>query len=300
MRRVILSTQAVRLGFRQVKGLSEVDMNLLVARRGSGYGSVRDLWMRTGLPRAAIERLADADAFASLGLSRREALWAAQALDHRAAVEHLPLFLQAAGPEVQAEAEIALPPMPAGEEVISDYRMLSLSLKAHPLSFLRGELAQAGVLASSALEETANGRRVEVAGLVLVRQRPGSAKGVIFMTIEDETGVANLIVWPKTFEQYRAIVMGARLVKVRGRLQKADGVIHVVAEHLVDASERLGLLREELKDFGGLAHADEIRRPVNEHRHEPTSTGSLARLIRDVPELAGDVRQAMPKGRNFH
>ena len=300
MRRVILSTRAVRLGFRQVKGLSEAEMNLLVARRGSGYTSVRDLWMRTGLSRAAIERLADADAFASLGLSRREALWAAQALDHRAAVEHLPLFSEASGREIQPEAEIALPPMPAGEEVISDYRMLSLSLKAHPLSFLRGDLARAGVLSSSALEETANGRRVEVAGLVLVRQRPGSAKGVIFMTIEDETGVANIIVWPKTFEQYRAIVMGACLVKIRGRLQKADGVIHVVAEHLVDASARLGLLREELKDFGGLAHADEVRRPVNEQRHETKSTGSLARLIRDVPELAGDVRQVMPKGRNFH
>ncbi|WP_454748041.1 error-prone DNA polymerase [Ciceribacter selenitireducens] len=300
MRRVIRSTEAVRLGFRQVKGLSEADMDLLVACRGDGYVSVRDLWKRTGLSRAAIERLADADAFASLGLSRREALWAAQALDQQAAVEHLPLFSGAADAELQVEAEVSLPLMPAGEQVIHDYRVLSLSLKAHPLSFLREELARGGVLVSSALDQTANGRRVEVAGLVLVRQRPGSAKGVIFMTIEDETGVANIIVWPKTFEQYRTIVMGARLVKVRGRLQKADGVIHVVAEHLVDATEKLGLLREDLKDFGGLAHADEIRRPVNEHRFDGKSTGALARLIRDVPDLVGDVRQAMPKGRNFH
>ena len=300
MRGVIRSTKAVRLGFRQVKGLSEADMNLLVARRGEGYRSVRDLWKRTGLSRAAIERLADADAFSSLGISRREALWAARALDQQAAVEHLPLFAGAAETELQIEEDMLLPQMPIGEQVIHDYRVLSLSLKAHPLSFLRTELARSGVLASAALETTAHGRRVEVAGLVLVRQRPGSAKGVIFMTIEDETGVANIIVWPKVFEHYRSIVMGARLVKVRGRLQKAEGVIHVVAEHLVDATDTLGLLREDLKDFGGLANADEVRRPVNEQRHDGKSTGLLARLIRDVPDLAGDVRQTLPKGRNFH
>ena len=190
--------------------------------------------------------------------------------------------------------------MPAGEQVIHDYRVLSLSLKAHPLSFLRTELARSGVLASAALETTAHGRSVEVAGLVLVRQRPGSAKGVIFMTVEDETGVANIIIWPKVFEHYRSIVMGARLVKVRGRLQKAEGVIHVVADHLVDATGTLGLLREDLKDFGGLANADEVRRPVNEQCHDGKATGLLARLIRDVPDLVGDMRQTLPKGRNFH
>jgi error-prone DNA polymerase len=301
MRNVILGNRAVRLGFRQVKGLSEPEMELLVTRRGSGYASVRDLWMRTGLPRVAVERLADADAFSSLGLSRREALWAAQALDHQAAVEHLPLFADAAvDAALQVETAVSLPSMPAGEEVVSDYRALSLSLKAHPLAFLREAFVRSGILVSVDLEKIAHGCQVEVAGLVLVRQRPGSAKGVIFMTIEDEAGVANIIVWPKTFERYRSIVMGARLVRVRGRLQKAEGVIHVVAEHLIDETERLGLLREEVQGFGGLAHADEVRRPVNEHRHDSRSTGSLARLIRDVPDLVGEVRQAMPKGRNFH
>ncbi|GEO85816.1 MULTISPECIES: error-prone DNA polymerase [Alphaproteobacteria] len=300
MRKVILSARALRLGFRQVKGLSEADMGLLVARRGRGYVSVRDLWMRTGLSRAVIERLADADAFASLGLSRREALWAAQALDHQAAVEHLPLFSEVRGGEVQAEAKVDLPMMPLGEQVIHDYRVLSLSLKAHPLSFLRDEFASAGILTSSALEDEANGRRVDVAGLVLVRQRPGSARGVIFMTLEDETGVANVIIWPKIFERYRSIVMGARLVRVRGRLQKADGVIHVVAERVVDASGKLSLLREALKDFSGLANAGEAHCPLNERRDDGKSSGSLAQLIRDAPDLAGEVGQVMPKGRNFH
>ncbi len=188
----------------------------------------------------------------------------------------------------------------AGGEVVADYGRVGLTLRAHPVSCLRADLARRRIVTCAEAGAARAGQRVEVAGLVLVRQRPGSAKGVIFMTIEDETGVANIIVWPKVFEHYRSIVMGARLVKVRGRLQKAEGVIHVVAEHLVDATDTLGLLREDLKDFGGLANADEVRRPVNEQRHDGKSTGLLARLIRDVPDLAGDVRQTLPKGRNFH
>ncbi len=301
MRGVIATTKAVRLGFRQVKGLSEADMTVLVRNRGAGYDSVRDLWLRSGLSRAVIERLADADAFGSLGLERRDAIWAAQAADGRSAAETLPLFDR--GPvadDLCREEEMALPRMPLGEAVIHDYRTLKLSLKAHPVVFLRDELAGEAVLANAMLEQTAHGRIVQVAGLVLVRQRPGSAKGVVFMTIEDETGVANIIVWPKAFEQFRAVVMGARLVKVRGRLQKAEGVIHVVAEHVDDITNKLGILQRDLRDFGGLAHADEVRRPVAEQRNGRKSTGSLRTLVEDVPALATPLQEVLPKGRNFH
>lgn len=316
MKGVILSRHAVRLGFRQIKGLSETDMNRLVECRGSGYDSVRDLWLRTRLPRAVIEKLADADAFSSLGLNRRDALWAAQALDSGAALEELPLFLALPGEDLQQEAEVALPRMPPGEEVLSDYRSLSFSLKAHPLSFLRTAMRRAGLRTSTDLETLPNGAKVTLAGLVLVRQRPGSAKGVIFMTLEDETGTANAIVWPKVFERYRPVVMGARLVVIRGRLQKANGVIHVVADHLVDASARLSLLLGDIKGLDSLAHADEVRRPGVDQRRPrekpdaplppqtvPKPAPAPTALIKGPPP--GHPRRSamadlMPKGRNFH
>ncbi len=302
MASVIKTRKAVRLGFRQIKGLSQPDMDRLVACRAEGYDSVRDLWLRTRLPRSVIEKLADADAFSSLGLSRRDALWAAQALDAEAAVEVLPLFETAPLENLQQEAEVALPRMLPGEEVLSDYRTLTFSLKAHPISFLRPDMRKAGLKSASELEILAHGAQVTVAGLVLVRQRPGSAKGVIFMTLEDETGTTNVIVWPKIFERYRPVVMGARLVCLRGRLQKAHGVIHVVADHLVDATQRLGLLQKDLASFNTLAHADEVRRPGVDHRHvlqekQPPRVGA-------APPPGHPRRSAMadllPKGRNFH
>ena len=300
MRDVICASNAVRLGFRQVKGLRETEMGELVARRGKGYVSVRDLWLRSGLSGSVIERLADADAFRSIGLDRRAALWAVRALDEKSAAEHLPLFDGAEHAGLYAEPAMPLPVMPASEQVVNDYRYLSLSLKAHPVSFLRDQLEASRILACRLIEAAPNGRRVSVAGLVLVRQRPGSAKGVIFMTIEDETGIANIIVWPKVFEQFRPIIMGARLVRVRGRLQKADGVIHIVAEDIEDMTQKLGFLERDLRDFGGLANADEVRRPVIEQRHDKRSTSALKHLVEDVPALAGEVHKAMPKGRNFH
>lgn len=303
MRNVIRSRKAVRLGFRQIKGLPEKAADLLVSKRGAGYDSVRDFWLRTRLPRDVIEKLADADCFSSLGLSRREALWAAQALDGEAAAEVLPLFETAPRENLQCEAEMVLPRMLPGEEVLSDYRSLTFSLKAHPVSFLRQAMQRAGLKSAADLENLPHGAKVEISGLVLVRQRPGSAKGVIFMTLEDETGTANVIVWPKVFERYRPIVMGARLVALRGRLQKAHGVIHVVADHLVDASSRLGLLLEDLKSFDTLAHADEVRRPGVDQRQ-----GKREKIPRPPLPAApppGHPRRSamadlMPKGRNFH
>ncbi len=307
MQEVIHTRRAVRLGFRRIKGLREADVERLVAARGRGYDSVRDLWLRSGLGPAVMARLAEADAFRSIGLDRRDALWAAKALDGDTAAEHLPLFDR---PEVELrenEPDAHLPPMPVGEHVIHDYRTLSLSLKAHPVCFLRAALERDRVMPNAMLDTLPDGRNVTVAGLVLVRQRPGSAKGVIFMTIEDEGGVANIIVWPKVFERFRAIVLGSRMVRVRGRLQSESGVIHIVAREIENLTPWLAELSEEAAAMGGLANADEVRRPVAEQRARIKPASRAAALMKEVPGLKEDYMRlaksagsVMPKGRNFH
>ena len=257
----IRSTHAVRLGLRQIVGVKEKDMRRLVDRRGEAYDSVRDLWLRSELSSTVLERLADADAFRSLGLDRRQALWAVRGLDRVGDQDDLPLFMSR--PARETEPDARLPPMPLGAHVVEDYRRLSLSLKAHPASFMRARLSARGILRSEALSSIKNGERVTVAGLVLVRQRPGTAGGVIFMTLEDETGIANIIVWPKVFERLRAIVLGARFVAVTGKLQSEQGVIHIVAERMNDLTPMLGLLSEAGHTIGALAHADEVRTGQN-------------------------------------
>ena len=319
----IRSTHAVRLGFRQIKGFREEDAQALVAARGAGYDSVRDLWLRSGLSRAAIERLADADAFRSLGLDRRDALWAARGLGSAASADkpgsRLPLFDHAALGDIRKEPDVALPPMPIGEHVVNDYRYLSLSLKAHPLSFLRPQLTARRILADERLRDIPNNRRVTVAGLVLVRQRPGTASGVIFMTIEDETDIANVIVWPKVFERFRPVVLGARLVAVTGKVQSESGVIHVVSEKLEDLTPMLEALSAEAGAPDGrdprssrghaiesLARADEVRRPSADQREKiGLRHPRTVRFFREEPTLAADLAslsagKVMPKGRNFH
>ena len=307
MRGVIQTRHAVRLGLRQIKGLRQDEMDILVGRRGAGYDSVRDLWLRSGLAKATIARLARADAFRSLGLDRREALWAVQALDDTSASGFLPLLDNPDIALADHEPEMRLPPMPLGEHVIHDYRTLTLSLKAHPVAFLRSRLRAERVARNCELETIRSGTRACISGLVLVRQRPGSAKGVIFMTIEDETGVANVIVWPKTFEHFRSVVLGARLVRVRGKVQSESGVIHVVADHIEDISSWLGTLSEEAHLIDGLANADEVKRPVAELREKMSRGSRLAQLIHEIPGLRQDYQDlanrsgsAMPKGRNFH
>ncbi|MGO4437261.1 error-prone DNA polymerase [Rhizobium sp. RAF56] len=303
---VIKTGRAVRLGLRQIKGLSEAAVcDRLVANRAGGYSSVRDLWLRSGLQKAEIERLADADAFRSIGLARREALWAVKALDARSAAEKLPLFERADRADLQIEPEVALPAMLPGEQVIEDYRYLSLSLKAHPVSFLRTEFSQLGITCNGALADVPSGSQVTVAGLVLVRQRPGSANGVIFMTLEDETGVANAIIWKKAFEQYRSIVMGARLVKIFGQLQSESGVIHVIARHIEDMTPALGLLQGEARRFGANERADEALRPTMDHRQKK-QVQAAERLARNRQATetgqsqAAEAANVMPRGRNFH
>ncbi|ASY64624.1 DNA polymerase III alpha subunit [Sinorhizobium sojae CCBAU 05684] len=304
MREVIKSQKAVRLGFRLVKGLRRTDIEALVASRGDGYHSVHDLWTRSGLTRSVLERLADADAFRSIGLDRRAALWAVKALNEASAVERLPLFDGAGSEDLRAEPAVTLPVMPEGEHVIHDYRSLTLSLKAHPVSFMRQDFARMGITCSRDLMKTPAGRRVTVAGVVLVRQRPGSANGVIFMTIEDETGVSNIIVWERTFRKYRPQVMGSRLVKIRGRLQSESGVIHVVAEHIEDMTPMLGLLRKEARRFGASDRADAALRPTadarDKRRLRQQQLGPSAYDAPGHPDAAGEAAEVMPKGRNFH
>jgi len=276
---------AVRLGFRQVDGLHEEEMRRLVAHRGLSYETADALRSRAGLDRRSLELLATADAFGSLGLSRRQALWSVKG---EAKGKTLPLFEAQQTADQGVEPSIALPAMPASEEVLQDYQTTRLSVKAHPLSFLRKPYAKRGLLSTSSATASGKGRWVKTAGLVLVRQMPGSAKGVVFITIEDETGVANLVVWQKVFQQYRAVVMGARIIEVHGIVQRADGVTHIVARKLFNRTSDLQLLSEDAQldpIRKAISNADEVQRPVPEiparHTHP--------RNVRTIP-----------KSRDFH
>ncbi len=255
------------------------------------YDSLRDLWLRSGLSPRVIERLADADAFGSLGLTRRDALWAVKALARSGDHEDLPLFR--AGVSTAREPDVALRPMPPGEEVVNDYRFLKLSLRAHPASFLRADLKRRHIATNETLRSAKNGAWVRVSGLITVRQRPGTAKGVIFMTIEDETAIANIIVWPKLFERFRAVVLGARYVAVSGRMQAESGVIHVVADKLEDLTPLLARLAEGGGEIDALTRCDEVRRPVQDDPRDIATRGGrkplLATLITEMPELAADL-----------
>ncbi len=258
---------AVRLGFRLIHGLNENELKKLIAARGNGFSSIERLAAIAGISRFTIERLAEADAFRSLGHDRRAALWAARRLDvigahpprrpdAATAEKALPLLTPHLSDELFLEETVALPAMPLCEHVVEDYVATGLSLKEHPVRFFRDRLTARGVMRNTELR--GDGLRqdsmITVAGLVLVRQRPGTAKGVIFMTLEDETDIANIIVWPKAFEKNRRVVMTARFLAVRGRLQRAGLVIHVVAENFVDLSAELSSLRD-----GELHSADSSR-----------------------------------------
>jgi error-prone DNA polymerase len=210
------------------------------------------LWRRSGLGRGALERLAAADALRSLGLDRRRGLWALKALGEAP----LPLFAAAEAAAVprpdpsanEVAAAALLPEMPLGEHVVEDYATTSLTLKRHPLAFLRAELKREGLVTARELMTLPVDRRVSIAGLVLIRQRPGSANGVVFVTIEDDTGIANLILWPNVLERFRRIALGATFLYCRGRLQREESVIHIVAEELRDLTPRLNTLRGRTGD----------------------------------------------------
>ena len=223
---------ALRLGFRQVKGLREEDIKVLIAGRTKSFSSVNEL-RDIGLPEAALLKLADADAFRSIGLDRRQALWEVSTHDRPVV-----LFKGQASPDAQDE-NVLLPVMTMPEHVVHDYASLSLSVKAHPVSFLREKLKQLHIVSAADLCCLTNGDAVKVAGLVLVRQRPGTAKGVCFITIEDETGTANLVVFENIIEQYRREILHAKLMMVEGKLQVEGEVIHVIVEKCYDLSKML-------------------------------------------------------------
>ena len=306
MRDVIKTAHAVRLGFRQIKGLSKKSMNAFVERRGAGYRSVRDIWLRSGLNVDDIERLAQADAFRSIGLDRREALWAVRALDGKSAAEKLPLFDLAGPPLRDNEPETKLPLMPLGEHVIHDYRSLGLSLKAHPVSFLRQRLDQTGVTPNEKLTDVPNGRRVSVAGLILVRQRPGKGNA-IFLTLEDEKHVANIIVWKSDFERLLPVIMGSKLVRVTGKLQCEADVVHIVAQQMEDLTPWLAELSEQASMFDKLMPADEVKHPGIDQRGRRSrhadrveaTANAHGKTNAAMEKLTLETSRIMPKGRNF-
>lgn len=230
---------ALRLGFRQVKGLREDEMEKLVSGRLVPYKNVNEL-LDAGVSVSALERLADADAFRSIGLDRRRALWEVSALrDHPTGV------FSGTPSQSASEGIVQLPLMSDSEHVIQDYASTSLSLKAHPVSFLRHRLNQMKVTPTSELSAMKNGQTVKVCGLITVRQRPGTAKGVLFITIEDESGFANLVVWADTFEKYRKVILQSNLLMVEGKLQIAGEVIHVVAGSCFNMNDFMSLKTED-------------------------------------------------------
>ena len=298
MQNDIWTKKALRLGLRQVEGLAKKDIEQIVKMREKGrYTSIRDLWLRTGVPIASLEKLARADAFSDFGLNRREALWAVKGLIGTHGAETLPLFAIAPPRQTPVEEPAGLPLMAPGEEVIHDYATLSLSLKGHPVQFLRPMLMERGTTRAANLSTVTPGHRIEVAGLVLVRQRPGTASGVIFVTLEDETGVANIVVWPKLFENdaMRKTLLSSRMLAVRGQLQKEGLVIHIIAEDMVDLTPHL-LDLSHGKDFG-----DKVVARADEGKSGPPGSQSRDRnAIREIEMARRRAYGAMPKGRNFH
>ncbi len=264
---------AVRLGMRQISGLPQAAALRLVAARQHPFRDVKSL-QEAGISAAHIRKLAEADAMRSLFIDRRQALWEAKSLYD---APDLPLFRETR--DEGQEPAVALPEMPVCEQVVADYQTLRLSLKAHPMAFMRRSLTKQSYLSSTDLMHTRPWQKVKLAGLVLIRQRPGSAKGVCFITTEDETGVANIVVWPKVMEAYRKTIMQARLLEVHGYVQREGEIIHIVAEHLVDRSDALQRLAPENMP-APMSRADEVNRPLPQ-RHP-----------RDV--------RIIPKSRDFH
>ena len=268
---------AVRLGFRQVDGMRRDRAERIMTEREDPFTSLDDLKTRARLDAGTMRKLAAADAFRSMGLDRRQALWDARALKD---APDLPLF--SAEADEGGEVMFTLPQMPVCEHVVADYQTLRLSLKAHPMSFLRKSMARQGYSSARDLQTMRNGQSISMAGIVLIRQRPGSAKGVCFITLEDETGVANLVVWPKVMKAFRKAIMRSRLLEVHGMVQRDADVIHIVAQGLIDRSDALERLSNDPLDVQ-MANADHVLRPLPSHTQ---------RHPRDV--------RIIPKSRDFH
>ena len=309
---------AVRLGFRQVDGFEVYDpdeekldnarsaaaksrarsredywdQRIVAARMRKPFASLEDFARETRLPKRALILLADADAFRSLGLDRREALWTVRRLPDDVP---LPLFESTATREQPDEAAQPLPEMPLPEQVVADYQTIRLSLKGHPMEFLRPKFADEGVVACETVAHAHDRQRVRCAGVVLVRQRPGSSKGVVFMTLEDETGIANIVVWPKVMELFRKEVMGARLIEVQGTIQSSpDKVVHLVAERLFDRShELMNLANDALGGKHPIPPGADVIEPLEEE--QKAHSGSPAHKMRHPRNV-----RILPRSRDFH
>jgi error-prone DNA polymerase len=271
---------ALRLGLRQIGGFREEAALRLMAARDAPFRDIKALQDRAGLSAAHIRRLAEADAMRSMFLDRRQALWEAKPLRD---APDLPLFRDTRDEGI--ERPVALPAMPVCEQVVADYQTIRLSLKKHPMAFLRKSLAEQRYNSTADLANARNWQKISLAGLVLIRQRPGSAKGVCFITLEDEMGVANLVVWPKVMEAFRKVVMQSRLLVIHGYVQRDVDIVHVVAQTLEDRTDALFRLAPDGLNTA-LAHADEVNRPVVGRGPQTRTHPRNARII--------------PKSRDFH
>lgn len=272
---------AVRLGLRQISGLRQDAILRMMDNRSHPYADFDDLQKRGQLTAATIRKLAEGDALGSLWVDRRQALWDAKGLRD---APDLPLFQT--HKDEGTERVFPLPVMPICEQVVADYQTLRLSLKAHPLSFMRKSMTKQGFSHTAALRNSRNWQKIKLAGLVLIRQKPGSAKGVCFITLEDEFGTANLVVWPKVFEQFRKTVMQSRLLVVEGYVQRDVDIIHIVAQSLINRTDALQRLAPD--DLAptmapAMARADEVNKPL------PAPTSRHPRNV-----------QIIPKSRDFH
>ena len=279
LERNICGVLALRLGYRQIDGFREDWARAIVENRGYGYASFPDFVRRSELPKKALMVLAEADGLRSFGMDRREALWAVRRIpDHHT----LPLFEAQRAKELPAEEIAPLPVMPLSEHVLADYQTLRLSLKGMPMQFLRELFAGEKVKSCAEVEASRDGDRARCAGVVLVRQMPGDA-GVVFITLSDETGITNVVVWPRLVETFRREIMGARLLLVEGKVQKADGVVHLVAERIADRSAELERLSEDhLKPFQGRLEDIAYQRPDSRSPRHPRNV------------------RVLPKSRDFH
>jgi error-prone DNA polymerase len=265
---------------------------IVAARARRPFTSLEDFARDTGLPKRALILLADADAFRSIGLDRRAALWAVRRLPDDVP---LPLFEIAAAREQPDENARPLPLMPLPEQVVADYQTIRLSLKGHPMEFLRPMFTSERVIACEGVCHANDKKRVRCAGVVLVRQRPGSAKGVVFMTLEDETGIANIVVWPKVMERFRKEVMGARLILVEGYIQSSpEHVTHLVAQRLFDRSHDLmGLANDALRRKPAVPAGPALIEPLHDDRRQhPDNPAQKIRHPRNV--------RILPPSRDFH
>jgi error-prone DNA polymerase len=299
------NTPALRIGLRQVDGVRQDEIAMIVAGRSQlardgRWRTIAEIASRSGVRISTLEKLAAADAFRSLGIDRRQALWQVKALTNAPA---LPLFDFAQASASGVESAVQLPEMALGEHVVNDYQTLRLSLKAHPMSFLRAEFTTARIVDCNSVRTMKDGTYVRVAGVVLVRQRPGSAKGVVFMTIEDETGVTNAVVWPKMLERYRKVVMTARLILIEGRVQRQGDIVHIVTGRLEDRSAWLLKLSEWAADMKvPFANADEVLNPDPGSARGQAADGKHLhpRFSREPkPHHPRNVR-IIPKSRDFH